>query len=962
MSILLALICTYPISDSEKWMNINFIDSDRMSLNSLVKSTDAQTEYGSRSFVGSTESRGFSLDLSSEVTDEEAYRGKGRVPEDVMMNAALTDLDVQRDYMTVMSNCVSDEDFARMQKEGFDPGNMEIHESVTILDHIKTAMLRGGTEVYGYTDTVSDEALAEITGSSAYAGTLKDQFREKDLPLTEDTAAEVMESYEQLGKIRPLSEAGTKYLVENDLAPSVENLYQASFSGAFDANRQGHGYYASGNVAGYYAKKPDTVDIEALRPQMESIIREAGYEVSPETLKDASWLVEKGVPLTTDTFRRLEDINKVSLPMEFPEFADKASNALLDGIPVKKADLSRNTSYRQEAVDLFREVQTEGTIRGRRILEEVRLTMTAEANLKLLRSGFSIDTAPMEDLIRNLKEIEKEFALNLMSGEDEIDAVRKNDIYADTLSTVENIRTAPITISYRFSYEETLSVISEKADVLKADYAKATQSYEALMTAPRSDMGDSIKKAFRNVDEFLSENGEALTEENRRAVRILGYNSMEITSENIEVVKAKDTLLTDTIRNLTPGRVLGMIRNNVNPLSMPIEELNEYLKDQDMTREDMLSYSKFLYKLEQDKGITEDEREAYIGIYRMVRQIEKGDFSAVGAIEEWNAEFNFENLLSALRTRKHGAMDYKVDDSFGGMDVVDRGIASITTQIAKGFVTDTSDLWDLLNYAGDREAEKEFEQQEFEDIRKSFTAEEEVLRELAETGTPVTANNLADMKIMMESPSSVFTKLREKGYRKKADIKLDGKKEAQESYREYTGSIREFLNERVFGISEESRSLRAMDVREISSISRHMSFLDSQAQEENYEIPAEIGGELTAINLRIVHGADEGASVAISMESAFYGSINANFRMAKEGLEGLIGTENANAASRLREGQQVLGNALEKEGLFLSRMDVVVNTRNTHTENITGTETVSTDSLYKTAKVFIGFLQDTAAS
>ena len=115
-----------------------------------------------------------------------------------------------------------------------------------------------------------------------------------------------------------------------------------------------------------------------------------------------------------------------------------------------------------------------------------------------------------------------------------------------------------------------------------------------------------------------------------------------------------------------------------------IGELDDYLRQQDHTKEDMLSYSKFLYKLEQDQGITEDEREAYIGIYRLVRQIEKADFAPVGAIDEMNAAFNFENLLSALRSRKHKPMDYRVDDSFGGMSAVDKGIASIVGGIEMG--------------------------------------------------------------------------------------------------------------------------------------------------------------------------------------------------------------------------------------------------------------------------------------
>ena len=47
---------------------------------------------------------------------------------------------------------------------------------------------------------------------------------------------------------------------------------------------------------------------------------------------------------------------------------------------------------------------------ARRQLEEVRLRMSVEANIKLLRSGFRIDTAPMEQLIERLKTAEEMLA------------------------------------------------------------------------------------------------------------------------------------------------------------------------------------------------------------------------------------------------------------------------------------------------------------------------------------------------------------------------------------------------------------------------------------------------------------------------------------------------------------------------------------------------------------------------
>ena len=76
-------------------------------------------------------------------------------------------------------------------------------------------------------------------------------------------------------------------------------------------------------------------------------------------------------------------------------------------------------------------------------------------------------------------------------------------------------------------------------------YEEAGERYETLMTAPRSDLGDSIRKAFSNVDDILTDMSLEKTSENQRAVRILAYNSMEITPENIEKLEERAKLVID---------------------------------------------------------------------------------------------------------------------------------------------------------------------------------------------------------------------------------------------------------------------------------------------------------------------------------------------------------------------------------------------------------------------------------
>ena len=247
----------------------------------------------------------------------------------------------------------------------------------------------------------------------------------------------------------------------------------------------------------------------------------------------------------------------------------------------------------------------------------------------------------------------------------------------------------PAQIIGHFSVEEhlaTLEQFHEEGRSLQETYTKAQTEYETLMTVPRKDLGDSIRKAFANVDDILKDLDLSLTETNRRAVRILGYNQMTIDAENIQRVKMADAQVQSVTNKMTPASVLKMIRDGANPLEMNFDELERYFESLPETYEESAdSYSRFLYGLEQNKEITLQEREAYIGIYRMLHQIDASDGAAIGALVNVGAELQFSTLLSAVRSNKFKTMDISVTDDFGATVEVIRKGESISEQIARGF-------------------------------------------------------------------------------------------------------------------------------------------------------------------------------------------------------------------------------------------------------------------------------------
>ncbi|MDE6064356.1 MAG: hypothetical protein K2G20_07220, partial [Lachnospiraceae bacterium] len=157
------------------------------------------------------------MDISGTVTENTAYGFHkshgvhGRTAEEVVQAAGSEDITLYRNYMTVMSHSMSDEDFAKLQKEGHSLTDVDIDEAVTILDTIKAEMIKGGANVVGYTDDIDMDKLAEITGSMAFAEQLVQAFAMEDIPVTQENVEQALEAFSRGEELTELSDGAMKY-------------------------------------------------------------------------------------------------------------------------------------------------------------------------------------------------------------------------------------------------------------------------------------------------------------------------------------------------------------------------------------------------------------------------------------------------------------------------------------------------------------------------------------------------------------------------------------------------------------------------------------------------------------------------------------------------------------------------------------------------------------------------------
>ena len=919
-----------------------------------------------------TEKMGFSLDITGKVRENAAYgKEELRSVEEVAQIAGMTDVSLQRDYMAVMSNSMSDEDFAELIKDGVNPAKIPAGEAVTNLDRIKIRMAEAGTTIAGFNDDISEDDIKAVLGNSINAGKIiADTLEASDLPASPENISSVKETVMMAENLKPLSDEAKAYMIGSSMAPTVDNLYKAEYSAAASSSAS-KGVHFDG-AATYAGSEYTRSSWDDLKDQALDIIKEAGIEDEEAALDDAKWLAMHELPLTRDTLEAYNRLEDLVLPADPKDLIAAVTVAIEEGLPAKEADLTNNKSLyvrAAEMVDHFRTTEAPEDITRRRQLEEVRLVMTKEAGLTLLRKGINIETEPLEQLVEKLKEAEREFYSPLLTDDgksygetktapEELD--NRIDLYKQTRTVVESIPSVPVRVLAEKVQTDELNLQSLAADgeVAKAAYEKAGEAYEALMTAPRADMGDSIRKAFRNVDDILSEIGMDINDSNRKAVRTLGYAGMMINRESVDSIRTATHSVERVINLMTPARTLSMIRQGYDPLREDIFDLEKKLSEE-TEDESQEKYSRFLLRLEHSGNISEDEKQTFIGMFRLFNTIEKQDGKVIGNVLSSGKELTLKNMLEASRNNRHMNGEYVIDDDFGFLEnVVEKG-ESITSQLERTFSS-------LIDPKPDKDYISE-KQREIRAAQKTGDAEE-ILSLISE---PVTAENILAAGFLSNGMGSGYKKMF--GGRSGSEAHLDGRDEDRLSEEDAKELINGF-DDRESAMSAYERFLdRAEDVakkavhdsetyedvRTYSMLYKQVGFAASLAKRESYEVPILLDDGWTSIHLTIEHTGDGPGKVRASFESEEFGKVDASFSVKTNGVDGFVVSDSRNGVDKLKNIDDKIREGFSADNMETSNLSFVFSKNPTSERYIPDTENTETSNrqLYRIAKAFIGAIQ-----
>ena len=941
-------------------MNININPNSK-------ENTEGILEIGSRAGIDKTSAGRNHLNIHASRIDQNAFLVTKSEPstysveglksfDEIKAKASMKNVSLENNAFAVMATSMSADDVAKMADEGFSPSEMTDSETVTVLDKIKATLVKSGVNIDGFTDDLSKEQIEQIAGSSAYANAIEAALKETVLPATIENVTEISEALNVSGELTIPSDDAKKYMINNCPEPTVNNFYIANHSSSADTSANRASYYM--DETGYVGKNPTDADIESLSPQIEKIISDAGLSVNEQTINEAKWLINKDIPLTKENLTNLENLESVSFPLDTETVALSAASALAEGKNAKDGLLSDPESIHIKAAKFVESLNFDDVAK-RRILEETRLILTLEASVSLLKKGINLDTKDVEKLVDDLKQAEKESYAPFLMDNDEVDIKKyddeltlKLDVFKQTVIAIEHVKTAPLSVVGDVAFSEktpTLNEVAELSNKAKSEFSKAERSYETMMTMPRYDMGDSIKKAFRNVDDILEDLEIEATRLNEKAVRILGYSGMEITEANIEKAVKAEVAVENVITHMTPARTLKMIRDGFNPLDTDIYELsNELLSEDEDTGN--TKYTEFLYKLEKSSEITESEKSAFIGLYRLFRKIEKSDGKLVGDVIKADEKLTFSNIISASRSDRQVGTDIKIDDSFGALEKLITHGESITDQILQGFRT--------------KELNVQYAKEEADEIRNIITKEEAIVRALENADSPKSPINMAAANMLLNSRGTIFKGLlkgldeEEKDVFDKEISELADSFDDEDSVKNAINSFTEKTQEIIKNKAQIAD--KYIDVKSLKLLNKQLSIINKMADSRTYEVPVIINGSYTSINLKIVNDTENAGKVKAYFETEETGRVSAEFDLRDGKVSGIITTENSFFEGVIKEREDSFKEEFKGAGVEISSMYYVnkrgISVKGNYTDE-NDVSTPATKQLYSVAKAIIKAVQ-----
>lgn len=973
-------------------------------------------------------------------------------------------------------NRVSADSYREYEEMGIIPDQEEPDTFLTVTERIEIE-LAAHCKDYTPTGSIDIDDIRAVYGDTGRTYAIADALKKQGLNITTDNISQIEEGLqmaEELGEITPEMSA---YLLKNGLSVSIENVYKAQYSVTDYGNS-------------YNNMSINDRDWEQLSVQITEKLENIGIPADEKTMQDSRWMIENQIPVTASNIMKMRDIhtiNQINSGAGLDSITDEqwisgltagialgisasqinAGNSVFvaagegtdNGIisqAVEAVEILENGNDEQVEEIIFqgkevtllnmKKVQEETVYAGNKqrnqrnqeseqkayrekhYLQEIKMTMSVSAFAVLLKNGFELQIASMQEIAEGLREQKDTYAdamfdstetrmeLPEQSG-DSIVVSEKRELFWSGISYMREFSALPAYVLGNVAAGEIAFEVQEmciEGAVQKTIIKSAMTAYETMGTRPRGDLGDSIQKAFAGINDILKDLDMEENELNQRAARILAYNEMDITQENLLMIKGLDMEVSRLIDNMTPKTTAYLIANGINPLKTDIRKLNDKLNEinEEIEADTGERFSQFLWKLDKNGDITPEDRKTFIGIYRALHTIQQSDRRVIGELVKEGGTLTIQSLLTAARSiGRHlntvvndetGLTEQRIlpennldiqlealaeyDDLEAPTDIeerymetlINKGMDLISPQAFQQIFRDSGQedmsLEQFVNQlmwhrdSGEQKEEESMKEYYDEIIKEDAEARlvsEKVFNSLIGTGISPSISNLLAASGLMAEKGRGFLKLlgvKEENENDQIDEIEEHLTDSLEEEETFDQAYHEMVNQVSEKMGQSAYEGR-LNVTEIRGMTQKISYIRQSAAKKSYYIPARIGNSKTTIHLTLQTGRDEKGKVEIELDTEQYGTVHGELKVWEMTVAMEIQTENREFQSRLERNQQLFAADIHTAGMTFAApvAEVMENDSNEDfgQERDIKNE-VSTDRLYQLAKKFIHYIKVSA--
>lgn len=903
---------------------------------------------------------GFGLFLTEEEIKGNQVEGKKRESDKEETKDSVKDEDTKE--VAQREGAQLEEKIASLDEETFkEVSDMEVTVEEYTAQSLDRAIARIASQRAAESDNIKQQAdqikeenaVMEKKVISRVEERIKEELIKYGSSASKSIIAQIQSALAMSESVGNIDVATTNSLIRQKLLPTISNVYKSG--------------YNHGTASGNYTIPKD------LEGQIEALISESGLTDVSYLTSAAGAMLEERIPVTSETLKFHLDMKGAKEDYSQEHMLSMiAQNVAAGGNPMDTQIIKDEATKVLDTIEnMCKDMDTLSGVKGflaTRTLNEVRLAMTTDASIKMAVKNIDLDVSHITDALDTLKAIEEKLYIKLFTGED-ISLAKAKEASANMSQVDRSISL----ISYNKEVLVSATFEARQSTTI-GNFENALVRYEESATEVRKDLGDSVNKAFNNIPSILEEMSLEPTQRNVRAVRELAYASMEITIDNVEQMKIYDMSFDTLVENLTPSVTKKLIENGINPLDMTVEELNEKALEfkQEIIGEDTESYAQFLYRMDKAKEMTKEMRDAYIGIYRLIKNVQNTDGAAVSTAYKAGMEMTLSNLLTCMRTYKSKGIDSIVSDEFGSVDtaslkakvdgeltidaqinkvayynrVVDKLAKDVSPQLIreyelasdKPFVQENIEvLEDMLEStnvkesAGYIEGEKAFNEARLNAIKEGISNGKESARFLQELGLEVNIGNL----IQMHSYGNTLTK-RVKNSKENDDTndvnniptdeELDGIFEDDASLK---GKLNQMLDEAFAQVESISLGVQEPDrVMQAGMLMKNITFSRKMMDKGCFEIPLSTDAGITNIRLQFAKDEEKAGQVNIFMEDTPMGEVNVSIRLKGEAqIKGFIACETRAGYEFFARENVSLKGQFASQGIDVMSMDCALGRR-----------------------------------